>query len=263
MCSRVQFRISQRGFAARLLLVWFCLGMAQLQVAPAQISLTNPASFFTNLSSRLLQAELGVGLNQIQVYPTNNYTPVVHRLLQVTANVWDAVAGSPDGYPTIFRPRFAVTSGAVYLASYVTVTNASELAGLPLLDLAGAANGSALIPPSGDALVFGVPPILGARKGLPNFNEFAFEVMVSMKRMLQVRKAGAVIVQTNQAFAFEVTLPMGVEFWNSYATNFPEPVSIFATNYTSVTITNDLGVNFTKDVCHSKPSAEYQQLAWL
>lgn len=250
MCSRVQFRISQRGFAARLLLVWFCLGMAQLKVATAQVSLTNPASFFTNLSSRLLQAELGVGLNQIQAYPTNNYTPVVHRLLQVTANVWDAAAGSPDGYPTIFRPRFAVTNGAVYLASYVTVTNVSELEGLPLLDLSGAANGSALIPPSGDALVFGVPPILGARKGLPNFNEFAFEVVVSMTRKLQVRKAGSTITQTNQIFTMEVQMPTGVEFWNSYATNFNRPVSIYVTNVTSMTMTNDAGLvgDFTKTI---------------
>jgi|KBSSwiStaDraftv2_1062776.scaffolds.fasta_scaffold122347_3 hypothetical protein len=51
---------------------------------------SDPLGFFTNLASRLLQSELNLSLTRIQVYPTNQYTPAVHRLLQVTANILDA-----------------------------------------------------------------------------------------------------------------------------------------------------------------------------
>ncbi len=54
------------------------------------ITTDNPVGFFTNVASRLLSAELNVDLHHIQIYPTNQYTPAVHRLLQVTANIYDA-----------------------------------------------------------------------------------------------------------------------------------------------------------------------------
>ncbi len=214
----------------------------------AQLSTSNPLGFFTNLSSRLLQSEFGLNLNQIRVYPTNQYTPAVHRLLQVAANVWETQTNSEAGLPTVFRPRFGVTNLAVCISGYVFVTNDSELASLPLLDLTASTNVSALVPPDGNALVFGVPLVVGARKGLPNFNEFAMESVFQLTRKLELRKSslgGAEkINQTNQLFVLTVTMPWGVEFWNSYASNYTRPVNIYVTNHCSATMTNDSGVLF-------------------
>ena len=75
----------------------------------------NPLGFFTNVASRLLAEELNVNLTRIQIYPTNQYTPAVHRLLQVAANLYDATTNRyydpvPDTntipLPTVFRPFF-------------------------------------------------------------------------------------------------------------------------------------------------------------
>src|SRR5579859_1820585 len=80
------------------------------------LTLDNPTAFFTNVAARLLRSELSLDLNNIQVYPTNQYTPAVHRLLQVTANIYDAATnrtyGIPtatNGFPTVFRPIFRQT----------------------------------------------------------------------------------------------------------------------------------------------------------
>src|SRR5262249_9404772 len=58
--------------------------LSSVSIHAAQpIDLNDPIGSFTNIASRLLQSELGVDLNRIQIYPTNLYTPSVHRLLQV------------------------------------------------------------------------------------------------------------------------------------------------------------------------------------
>jgi hypothetical protein len=58
---------------------------------------------FTNLAARLFQSQFNGSLtpSQIQVYPANQYTPAVHRLLQLAANICDATTNRADltGYP--------------------------------------------------------------------------------------------------------------------------------------------------------------------
>jgi len=44
------------------------------------LSLDSPAAFFTNVAARLLRSELVQDLNDIQVFPTNEYTPSVRML---------------------------------------------------------------------------------------------------------------------------------------------------------------------------------------
>jgi hypothetical protein len=66
------------------------LSIATFATAGPVFDTSTPVSFFTNVASRLLASELKVNLSRIQVYPTNQYTPSVHRLLQVTANILDA-----------------------------------------------------------------------------------------------------------------------------------------------------------------------------
>jgi hypothetical protein len=252
MSGRARYsRVADAFLLRGLLLLWLSVLFSARPMA-AQIVTPDPVSFFSNLSSRLLQQELGLALTQIQIHPTNQYTPAVHRLLQVTANLWESTTDEPEGLPTVFRPRFHVTNGVVYLSSYVVVTNDAALAGLPLVDLTAAANAAELIPPSGDALVFGVPLVIGARKGLPNFNEFSLDSIFQLTRKLQLRRpvAGGPITETNQFFVLSLTTPFGVEFWNSYSNDFTRAVDILVTNRMSVRITNDLGVDFTQHFQH-------------
>lgn len=246
MGNRVQFR--RTGNLLLGVMLWSILIVGSFLPRPvaAQLPTTNALSFFTNLSSRLLQQEFGLPLSQVQIYPINQYTPAVHRLLQVTANLWEATANSPDGLPTVFRPRFRVVGNAVYLSSYVVVTNASELNGLSLFELNALTNARALIPASGDVLIYGVPLVIGARKGLPNFNEFQIAPTFELARKIQLIKPTAsstIISETNQFFTLALTMPIAAEFWNAYSTIFTNAVTICITNRTTMTLTNDTGIN--------------------
>src|SRR5947208_2289139 len=102
---------------SRLLGLSFFLVLLGLLTPPTAKPATVALSF-TNLAERLLHSQLNTGLTQIQIYPTNQYTVAVHRLLQVAANVCDAATNGP--YPSVFRPRFspADTNGNVFIEGY-------------------------------------------------------------------------------------------------------------------------------------------------
>jgi hypothetical protein len=236
----------------------------------------NPALlFFTNAVDRMLReystdwlardfviytnrfrTEQIITLTNIPVIVSNQfvYSPGLHRILQLAANIWDtkpnARALDPSGpLPTVFRPQFVVRDENIYINGFTEekFTDISIQSGFPAVDLLATNNPAAVIlATGGDALVYGVPPVVGARKGLPNFNEFQIEPIVSLTRKLQLRKVGRTITETNQFFTMTVLMPQAVEFWNSYATNFPEPVIIRATNFTTMIMTNDLGVSFSR-----------------
>ncbi len=123
-------------------------------------SVGNPAVFFTNVASCLLSSELNLNLTQLPIYPTNQYTPAVHRLLQVTANVYDAM--TTNFYPSVFRPVFYNDGTNVYITGYETVVLNPGL-GLDDPHLALPMDVTAL--PSGTSTnnVYGIPWIIGAR----------------------------------------------------------------------------------------------------
>ena len=177
------------------------------------------------------------------------YNQAVHRLLQVAANIWDTKINSRalQGLPTVFRPVFRLQGNSLFITNFVEETSSATIAlktqNRPILDIFATTNLTGRIPVDGNVLIYGVPPVVGARKGLPNFNEFNSEPILTMTRKLQVRKAGFVIEETNQLFTMSLTMPSAVEFWNSYAANYARAVSVFVTNYTTLVITNDLGVN--------------------
>ena len=106
------------------------------------------------VASRLLKSELNMDFARIEIYPTNQYTPAVHRLLQVTANIFDAggnyeVYGPPGNatnFPSVFRPLFfkdpATTN--VFIVGYTNIQNATDeerhrrlRAGFPRLEPSG------------------------------------------------------------------------------------------------------------------------------
>ncbi|MCO5051087.1 MAG: hypothetical protein M9920_02140 [Verrucomicrobiae bacterium] len=231
----------------------------------------NPALlFFTNAVDRLLRTystewlasdyavytnlfriDYAFGVTNIPVVISNQfvYSPAVHRLLQLAANLWDTKPNprALQGFPTIFRPLFQAdpVGTNVYISGFVELDNARELNGLPLLDIM-ATNNPATAIGNGNVMIFGAPPVVGVHKGLPNFNEFSAAPTLTMTRKLKVRKNTAGnLVSTNQFFTMSVIMPSGAEFWNSYASNYTRPVNIFVTNRATVTITNDLGLRYS------------------
>jgi hypothetical protein len=227
--------------------------MASLTLANAApiLNTESPVGFFTNVASRLLSSELNQELTRIEIYPTNQYTPAVHRLLQVAANIYDATTNryydpvpntNTISLPTVFQPVFDVENGNVYITNFVEVTDTSIFTNT-LRSLNGGSNVVAALQPND--LVFGVPLIIGAKKGFPNFNEFAMESAFQLMRKLQVTRtspgANPNTYAYNQMLILSITNQLGVECWNSYGNNYTRPVNIFVTNYLVMTLTNDEG----------------------
>jgi len=186
-----------------------------------------PTDFFTNAAVRLLDnAGFTFGITNIQIWPTNNYTPSVHRALQLAANIYDATTNHT--HPTVFRPIFEKRpigggTNGVFIAGYRRVQDANALGngagtadGLVFRDLLSSTDRDALV--ENDA-VWGVPFVVGAKKGLPNFNQFATDTRLQITRKLEFKRAGAnnsPIVRTNQLFTFSLVNSLGLEAWNSY-----------------------------------------------
>jgi hypothetical protein len=233
-----------------------------------QISLGSPTDFFTNVATRLLKDRLNLDLSQIQIYPNNQYTPAVHRLLQVTANLYDCttnrIFGAATNYPycpSVFRPFFRrIDTGSnsiVVIAGYREVSDAgmADSQSAPIMVELDQPNRSLQeIPPYGtpfslsdknEPIVSGVPLIIGARKGFPNFNELALQTQVDVSRLLEFRRAPGTtqgpVVQTNQMYVIGISNVFGLEAWNSYLTNYPRDLNLVAALNVTAILTNESG----------------------
>lgn len=177
-----------------------------------------------------------VPTNGAPYYTTNNeYSATVHRCLQVAANLYDAVTTRQFGtnvYPTVFRPVFGKTRTNVFIAGYVEVTNnAAQL----LNSMVWRTPQELMQSPDGiytnaNLSLFGVPWVIGAKKGYPNFNEFSMETAVQVSRKLEVRKLSATTFMTNQMYVLGVSNIFGIEAWNSYTQDFRRNIEMRVTN---------------------------------
>ncbi len=78
--------------------------------------------------------------------------------------------------------------------------------------------------------VYGVPWIIGAKKGFPNFNAFSMESIFSLTRKLQLTRPNTTVNfysnPTAYTFAQQLTLGLtnylGVECWNSYHADYTD-----------------------------------------
>ena len=70
--------------------------------------------------------------------------------------------------------------------------------------------------------VWGVPWIIGAKRGFPNFNDFSMQDVVKVTRKLQVTRptTNSPPNATNQMYVISVTNSLGVDFWNSYTNGY-------------------------------------------
>jgi hypothetical protein len=247
------------------LAVLFVMASARFQAqAGSPITADTPIGFFTNVASRLLQSELGLDLNAIQVYPTNQYTPAVHRLLQVAANIYDCTTNrSFNGFgypflPTVFRPIYRRTiignNDVVLINGYREVVGTTVITpgtAAPEVELDNNPSNVKLIPPLGtipgidrtEPLVSGFPLVVGAKSGLPNFNEFAMQSYIYVSRFLEFRRfaINGPVVSTNQMYVASITNAFGLEAWNSYSNVYPRNLHVIVRADMTAILTNELG----------------------
>ena len=210
------------------------------------------------------------GISDIPVLVSNRfvYTPAVQRVLQLAANIYDATTNRSlalgADFPSVFRPTFRVTNDTasgytnVYINGYepvqalvngveeigaVTGTGDSQL-NLPV-------DVNAVAPTFGfgsftNINVYGVPWIIGAKKGFPNFNEFSMQSVVQVTRKLELTRPTLTAlpsqITTNQMYIFSISNVFGVECWNSYSSSNLSGVVIWPRDTLSMTLTNDYGM---------------------
>ncbi len=232
----------------RVSLVFAWLMGLSVSASPLLDSAT-PTEFFTNVASRLLRAELGQDLNRIQVYPTNQYTPEVHRLLQVSANLYDCTTNRSEFgrpyFPSVFRPMFTNDSGNFYICGYLEEPGI-DLVNAPIRDLTDPAQREIMEPMD---MALGIPVVIGARKGFPSFNEIAMQTAIRFHRKLEFRRNPATgrVNETNQMLMVGITNTHGLEAWNSYSNVYPRPVRVHTQTRIRFELTNGVKTLLSKD----------------
>jgi hypothetical protein len=218
-------------------------------------------TFYTVTSSNITSLDQwtnypAFGIGHIPVLVSNQfvYSSAVNRLLQLAANMYDAT--TTNYYPSVFRPTFWVTNEFgnrnVYIDGYADVSQYSSMnllqVGFPPLDtpVDVTSTSPALVPNArvnayyGN--VYGVPWIIGAKKGFPNFNKFAMQDVVQIERKLQIFKSVAgTLGPTNQMYIFSVSNSIGINCWNSYSNQYPNPVQLVIRDNLSMMLINDGG----------------------
>jgi len=245
----------QPGCLKTLFGAWVLMASLTMATAQSNLSSAGPLGFFTNVASHLLSAQLDVNLTHIQVYPTNQYTPAVHRLLQVAANIYEAT--SSNSFPSVFRPLLSRDADGLGTNLFISgFTNVASVNGLEddqlsipveIPTLAGTNVPVVNLPVN----VYGIPWIIGARKGFPNFNKLDMESAFQLIRKLLVTRQSTndffqgdpSHYQFDQMFDLSLSNQVGVECWNSYTNNFTDPVLIYVSDNQLVTLTNDEGLN--------------------
>lgn len=197
------------------------------------------AAFFTHVAERIFLAqsnEFNPGTNaliitsitNIPVFPTNMYSSAIHRVLQQAANILDATSTSNS--PSVFLPNFSSNRAGIFLTGFTFDTT-------PM----GARRWIA-------TNISGIPPVVGTKKFMPNFNEYSLETHILVTRKLQFTRQMpppttpgqlAVITATNQMYIFGISNTFGIEGWNSYSKQFFRPgLQLEVSNYVTVTVTN-------------------------
>lgn len=196
-----------------------------------------PVDFFNEAAEHLLRTNFDYSLldttysNRVEIYPTNRYTAAMHRMFQLTANIYDATTNRGTTYPfypSVFRPVFTNSNGKVTILRYEEVTNRTPVFFSYLTrEEAGDTNGALgyLNTTISNKNIWGVPWVVGAKKGHPAFNEFALRSAIQVSRRLEVIKANTntpvTLTQTNQMYVLGISNLLGMEFWNPYTNTYP------------------------------------------
>jgi hypothetical protein len=229
---------------------------------PTGLGLTNIPFFgMTNQVPAFGITNIPVLMNSNFVYPSS-----VNRLLQLAANMYDATTN--NFYPDVFRPIFEHDiNGNIFVVGYTMPANGGVLntvSGIGDLQLAQPIDVTTFLTPLYPANiptlvnVYGVPWIVGAKKGFPNFNEFSMNTVVQITRKLQIGKTNATsppsLAFTNQMYVFRINNSLGVEFWNSYTNQYLNPVQVFVQDTNSMTLTSTDGMTTFYSANYSVPT---------
>ena len=238
-------------------------GMVVAGMATNLIAWT-PLDFFTNSAARMFeQLDLRdrdgnlVSVTNIPIWPTTNnnyYTPAVHRILQLAANIFEATTNSV--YPCIYRPLFSAQGSPatnIFISGYELVNGADNAATPPafLAQVPVDVNDPAvqvaiaLAPLQSQRNIYGVPWVIGAKKGFPNLNQVAMQSVSQLTRKLLVSRPltrnGWTDYHAKQMFIVGVSNSLAVEVWNSYNIIYPRPLYIQVDSKLTVQLTNDFG----------------------
>lgn len=227
----------------------------------------SPIAFFTNAANLMLQASVitnvpkagitnyfigdtlvrtnTISVSDIQLYPTNEYSSSVHRLLQVAANLYDATTNRidrrgetlPPYLPSVFYPIFRKTATNVSVAGFREAADTSFLRNswVDLSQLAAMPQGV-----YSNLNVYGQPAVVGAKKGYPNLNEWNSQTALRITRKLELVRSNTNSLPsvTNVMYLLGITNRVGVEVWNSYTNTFSRPLFLRAINRYSVMLSN-------------------------
>ena len=180
----------------------------------------------------------GFGIGNIPVYLNGRmiYSTAINRVLQMAANIYDASTNAPYPnfafFPSVFRPLLNVSINAY--ETNVSINGYEQIMGLTGLDYFNNLPGHPVEiaylfnqPPSTatNYNVYGVPWIIGAKKYMPNFNQFTLLSQVQVTRKLEFIRPNASAplsqYQTNEAFIFNISNILSANFWNSYSGVYP------------------------------------------
>ena len=217
------------------------------------------AAMFKQMDLRDMNGNL-VTVTNIPIYadptlfpniPANQsyYTPAVHRVLQLAANMCDAtvtnrfINGGPTNYPSVFRPIFSSDNGIVYVSGYVEVNDVSAQnpAFFPMLERTNVVKTKQIN--NSTANIYGLPWVIGAKKGFPSFNEFSMDNPLEVSRKLEFTNGVTRRPPwtTNQIFDVSITNTFGFEAWNPYTNSYNRPVSVTVSNELSIQVYNENG----------------------
>lgn len=259
---------------------------------PTNLVAWTPLGFFTNAAESLLRSQIFVftnyvtnslgqtyvpigtasnyiytnfDLTNIPVYVATNpgivYSEQVHRMLQLAANIYASVypsnlSGVPQ--PPVFRPQFKIikdptgTSNALVLITnfvQVTGTTAYNQISKGFFDFTNL-NAATVADPN----FWGVPWVVGAVKGIPEFDQFSYQDQIYCARQLQFVRypnpTNAALGDTarpphytNQYMMFSISNIYGMDAWNPYNTPFvgSSGSGVYAGAYfdTVITLTNN------------------------
>ena len=209
-----------------------------------------PIEFFTNVADRLLlnltnEVEFArefrsypVRITNIVIWTStnnsyNDYTPAVHRVLQLAANIYDATTNryplsSNLCAPTVYRPLFQKTATSIIITNYEEVSDAASIVGATLRDLNNAADMAAAWSPSD--MVYNIPLVIGAKRGFPSFNALAMQTAVRVTRKLSLTRAKTNETPNDirQMYVLGISNIFCVAGWNSYSNRYPLGLQIAA-----------------------------------
>jgi hypothetical protein len=198
------------------------------------------------------------GLTNIPVYVNGQYvySSAVQRVLQLAANIYDAttnaftVNGFTSGFPSVFRPLIS-NYGTInlFVSSFTNVVFVNGVNDLQFSPPFDAETIAALWPTRLDNVpdnIYGVPWIIGAKKGFPNFNQFAMESAFQITRKLRLSRGGTDLTayppntyKIDQMFNCSVSNLLQVECWNSYFSNYTRSTTIQVADHIQMVLTND------------------------